>query len=222
MKREVILITGQNGSGKTTTLRALYGQSVRGVAVTSGFSEDAFNGLEFHDLPGLLGWLDARGAFANKGTPFRVQYNPLSNEQDAMFHLGLELGNCQLFLEEADRFDYDYWYDYAVQRGRHHGVSIIANFNNLVLAEKQLRRQATTVLSFRQVEESDLGALAHYFGDLAFLLPNFPDHAALRWSPGQPVGVYYTPLYSGSPLKLPSEPDARPQISLDTRELPEQ
>lgn len=218
MKRQVVLITGQNGSGKTTTLRSLYARCPRAIGAASGFTEDAFTGEDFPDLAGLVEYLKLRGAFDSEHVPFRVQYEPLSHERDAMFHLGLEVGNATLFLEEADRFDYGYWYDYAVQRGRHHRLSIVANFNNLVLAEKELRRQTTTLLAFRQVEPSDLDTLGHYFGDLAYLLPNFPDHAALSWSPGAPVSVFYTPLYKGKPISLPSSTVERSEISLDTPE----
>lgn len=147
----------------------------------------------------LLSDLDSEGAFGSRA-PFRHAYDfepgtdPADNERP--FAVALSAGNCALILEEADRFDLasSEHYRECVYRGRHYGVSIVA----LSLTPKDLptdlRRQATRIISFRQVMPADLDWLSEVMGEKAYELaalpgpPSPPPHPALCWEPQR--GVY--------------------------------
>lgn len=190
MQREVILIFGQTGSGKTYEAKRIFESCPRAVVAEAGFDE--FPALTFQTYPELVLHLDRLGAFENKRTPFRVSYTPLISEHGLIFDLSLELQDCWLFLEEADRFDDPRQfpeYDEVITRGRHYGVSICALGLHPYKLPKELRRQATKIICFRQTERSDIEWIAEHVGELAYQLPELsgppmrPPNAYLYWTP---------------------------------------
>lgn len=188
MQRSVVLIFGQTGSGKTYAAARGYAACPRAIVAECGFGE--FPGIAFGDFNELVLYLERIGAFQNKSVPFRVSYTPRLFEQHLIFLLAQELGNCWLFLEEADRFDDPrtcYEYDEIITRGRHYGVSLCAVGLHPYLLPIDLRRQATKIISFRQTEPNDIKWIGERVGDLAFELaelpgpPAAPPHPFLLW-----------------------------------------
>mgnify|MGYP001603275800 CR=1 FL=1 len=135
MQREVILISGQTGTGKTTLARRMFAETPRAFLADAGFEE--FPARYFGDYSGLIQHLAAIGAFSDfrssslrlSHVPFRVGYTPLTVEHGLIFDAAAELGNLTLYLEEADRFEDPSQlpeYDEVITRGRHYGVSVVA------------------------------------------------------------------------------------------------
>lgn len=175
MQREVRLRMGMTGSGKSYGAARFFTQCPRAIVAECGYEE--FDAIRFTRFPEMVLYLERIGAFKNPGAPFRVSYTPLIHEYALMFQTALELGNCWLFLEEADRFGdpRDFWeYDEVITRGRHRGISLCALSLHPFSLPIDLRRQATSIISFKQTEPSDLKWLADHVGDLAYELPNLP------------------------------------------------
>lgn len=190
MQRDVILIFGQTGSGKTHMAKDLFSKCPRAIVAEAGFDE--FPALVFRDYASLVLYLDKIGAFENPNVPFRVSYSPLISEHGLIFDLSLEIKNCWLFLEEADRFDDPRQfaeYDEVITRGRHYGISICALGLHPYKLPKELRRQATKIICFRQTERSDIEWIAEHVGEKAYLLPDLsgppanPPNPYLIWTP---------------------------------------
>lgn len=146
-------------------------------------------GVEFGEFSDMVRWLEARQCFKSQ-VPFRVCYSPFDDEHGLVFDLAASLENCELYLEEGDRFDYEMEYQRIVVRGRHYGVGVVAVGLNYVLLPKPLRRQATRIVAFQQIDPDDTDALAKQVGPLAYEMG--PDEAGkfkhrpfsyLDWNP---------------------------------------
>ncbi len=175
MQREVKFRLGQTGSGKTWGAAQEFRTRPRAIVAECGYDE--FPAIRFAEFPDLVLYLERIGAFSSKSVPFRVSYTPRASEYEFMFALALELGDVWLYLEEADRFGDPktcYAYDEVVTRGRHDGISIMALSLNPFALPIDLRRQATSIVSFRQTEEPDVKWVAAKVGDLAYELPALP------------------------------------------------
>lgn len=192
MQRDVILISGQTGTGKTTLARRMFGETPRAFLADAGFEE--FPARYFGEYPSLVQHLSAIGAFSDfrssslrlSHVPFRVAYTPRLNEHALIFDTAVELGNLTLFLEEADRFADPGQlpeYDEVITRGRHYGISIVAISTHPYGLPKELRRQATRIIAFHQDEPSDLDYLADRIGEAAYTLPQLPRFSYLDWAP---------------------------------------
>ena len=196
MQREVVIITGQTGAGKSSLARRMFDETPRAFLVDADFKE--FRCTYYDDYTLFVQHLSARGAFSDFRTPpgrlsyvpFRVGYTPLSSEHGLVFDTAAELGNLTLFLEEADRFADPGQlpeYDEVITRGRHYGVSIVAISTHPFGLPKELRRQATRIIAFHQEETSDLDYLANRIGEAAYTLPKLPKFSYLDWAPFAPI-----------------------------------
>ena len=196
MQREIILVVGKTGSGKTTWAKSLFAQTPRALLADAGFQE--FPALYFAEYPEFVHYARTQGAFSDfQSSPFRLSYVPFRwgytpriVEEPLIFDTAMELGNCVLFLEEADRFEDPRTlqeYDEVISRGRHHGVSIVAVTPHPYGLPKDLRRQATRIIAFNQDEPGDLDYLAARMGDAAYTLPSLPRFTYLDWSPFAPI-----------------------------------
>ena len=175
MQREVKLRFGQTGSGKSYGAAEFFKTLPRAIVAECGYDE--FPALRFTEFPDLVLYLERIGAFANPNAPFRVSYTPRIAEYGLIFDVALEAGNCWLFLEEADRFgdpSQNWSYDEIITRGRHRGISICALSLHPFKLPIDLRRQATSLVSFRQTEPNDIKWIADHVGDTAYELPNLP------------------------------------------------
>lgn len=192
-QRDVEIINGQTGSGKTTEAKARCAKYSRVLVLEAGFDE--FPVTHFPDADSLLLHLDGRGAFPRNGrpslVPFAVGFSPLEREYDWSFELARELGNCHIVLDEGDRFNPRELeaYDEIITRGRHWGVSLVVVGLHAYALPKNLRRQATRITAFRQVDPSDLDALAETVGPAAYGIGpdssgifRLPDFSRLDWT----------------------------------------
>lgn len=190
-QREVVLILGQTGSGKTFRARQLALGLHRVLVADSGFGDfrpiEACGGFEQ-----LLVRLEDLCAFSGHWAPFRLScdfspgVDPADN--DRPFAAALELGNCWLFLEEADRFSFDsFHYRECVYRGRHYGVSLCAVSLRPRDLPTDLRAQATQIISYRQILPADLDWLAEVMGKDAYQLAELPGPPA---PPPHPCGIW--------------------------------
>ncbi len=193
-QREIALINGQTGSGKTTEARARCAGLSRVLVLEAGFDE--FPVTHCPDADSLLLSLERGRAFPKEGhpslVPFALGFSPLEREYDWCFELARELGNLTLIMDEGDRFNPRELenYDEIITRGRHWGVSLVVVGLHTFALPKNLRRQATRVTAFRQVDPSDLDALAESVGPLAYSLGpdasgkfSLPDFSRLEWTP---------------------------------------
>lgn len=172
MQREVKIGLGQTGSGKSYDAARFYATCPRAIVAECGYDE--FPGMHFAEYPAMVQYLDRIGAFKSEHVPFRVSYSPRIAEYELMFETALELTNCWLFLEEADRFGDPREcepYDEVITRGRHSRISIFALSVRPPKLPIDLRAQATSIVSFRQTEPADVKWIADKVGDLAYKLP---------------------------------------------------
>ena len=185
VQREVKIRLGQTGSGKSYGAAQFFQTLPRALVAECDYNE--FPATRFDEFPELVLYLEKIGAFKNPHTPFRVSYTPRIYEYPLIFSTVLELKNCWVFLEEADRFGdpADTWeYDEIITRGRHNGISICALSLHPFMLPIDLRRQATSIVSYRQTEPADIKWIADHVGDIAYELPN------LAGPPGVPPFPY--------------------------------
>lgn len=172
MQREVRLRLGQTGSGKTYGSAQHFAQCPRAIVAECSFKE--FPAVRFEEFPDLVVYLDKLRAFENPHVPFRVSYTPRKSEYPLIFEAALELSNCWLFLEEADRFgdpEETPGYDEIITRGRHYGIHIEALATHPFNLPVDLRRQCTSLVSYRQIEPRDVKWIADLVGPSAYELP---------------------------------------------------
>lgn len=182
MQRDVVLILGKTGSGKTTFLREHLKTATRSLVVDADFCE--LPGQPCSTLDELLERLESQDA-GGAGF-FRCIWTPALDELAAPFVVAREYGPILLTLEEADRFPPPAEcpeYAEIIARGRHYGVSIAAASLYPFALPAELRRQATRIVSFRQHEPRDIDWLSAVLGEAAEQLPDLPQHAYLDWSP---------------------------------------
>lgn len=198
-QREVTIVLGQTGSGKTFWSSEFVRTHPRVLIADAGFDE--FGVPSFPEYDGLLNYLDERKAFGTK-RPFRAAYNFRPEEFALAFDTALRLGDTLLVLEEADRFSEvirdvdnrivyggsaDPDYRECLYRGRHYGVSLLLISLSPRAIPTEVRRQATRIVSFRQMFPTDVDWLSDVVGPEAEKLPTLPGpparppHPYLLW-----------------------------------------
>lgn len=183
MQREVTLIFGQTGSGKTTFARSLLDGLQRALVAEANFAE--YPALPFADFGLLVAYLEKINA-RSPASFFKVSYSPRLFELPLIFDLALSYGPLTLLLEEADRFEdprYCIEYDEVITRGRHYGVSIVALALHPFKIPIELRRQATKIVCYRQIDPQDLRWLSEVMGEAAYSIPSLPAFTPLIWIP---------------------------------------
>lgn len=179
MHREVILVCGVTGSGKTTWARQ--------------FTEK-LSRLFVYDIAASfkVNYVDAEtlADFAESPTQnFRLGvYSPYdTNVLTAAAYL---IGNCFLVLEEISTL-YNIGarihgpLQEAVLLGRQRALSILAISQRASYIPITLRSQASRIISFRQQEPADLKWLADFMGKRAEILPSLQDLHCLDWHKGE-------------------------------------
>lgn len=183
MQREVILVLGKTGSGKTTWARNFIQTKSRVLVVDAGFGD--YPATSIPSLNELI--LTADRLNANGNGFFRLTYTPRINETPIIMDLSRVLGNCLLTLEEADRFDDPKVcpeYDEIISRGRHYGVSILGISLYPFKLPADLRRQATRIICYRMHEPRDLDYLEDIIGEDVSRLPGLEPFHYLDWQAG--------------------------------------
>ena len=197
MQRDVTLVLGTDGTGKTTLADRLSHRGNRVLILDAGFSQfRAENCADIDAAAKRLGELRAFGTSA----PFRISFTPLPDEIDLAFLLARDLGDCTVVAEEADRFrTMGPWQTDYIYRGRHWGVSIIAVTIQPYALPKDLRRIVREVFAYRMTEESDIEYLAGIVGDAAYSVPSLrgpgknssPPYDHLHWEVGNEAKIIY-------------------------------
>lgn len=186
MQREVVLIFGQTGSGKSYLARSMAREYGRVLVADAGFGD--YSPIEeVQSYDSLLERLKSYGAF--DGRPFRLSYDFRPIEFELPFSTVLNLRDTMLVLEEGDRFDPEMDdFGEVIFRGRHYGISILCVSLHPRSISTELRRQATKIISFRQIFPDDIQWLAEVVGDEAYRLaelpgpPEKPPHPYLLWT----------------------------------------
>lgn len=199
MQRRVDHIYGPTGAGKTYRAGEMFNTSPRAVLADADFAE--FNALYFPTLEALNDHLDKIGAYTNPVVPFRVAYTPRNAaEFDVLCEIVYELGSVRFFIEEADRFPEPgeiYWFNEIYVRGRHKGVDVVLLALHPFLISKEWRRQTTSLVTFRQIEPSDIEWLEKFVGPLARELPKLagppdqPPFPYLEWRPSHGAKIIH-------------------------------
>ena len=177
MQRDIVIVVGQTGCGKTTWARGMVKTLSRCLILDASFGE--FDAVTYPDFPSLVAAVDGKSFF-------RAAYTPRQFEIPSMFDLARVLGRCHLVIEEADRLDDPRVfpeYDEAISRGRHYGVSLTGISLYPAKLPAMLRRQATRVIAFRQIEPRDIDYLAEIIGPAADDLPDLAPFHYVDWSP---------------------------------------
>jgi hypothetical protein len=226
VQRDLTLVFGGDGTGKTQyVIRQIIPRHSRVLILDAGFDDypaTSFNSLD--DLWRVLGDMKAY----QSARPFRVAYTPTPDEYDLMFLLARDLGNCLIVAEEADRFNpMGPWETEYVYRGRHWGVSMVGLTIQPFGIPKDWRRILKELISFRQVEPSDIEYTAALIGEKAYDLPNLPGpggqakppYPFIRWTPTEGATVHGHLLHTDSPRNPPPlqspkpEPEPEPVLS---------
>lgn len=178
MFREVVLVCGVTGSGKTTWARQFTRKLSRLLVYDIALSFD----VEYVDAGTIAALTD--------GPPpaFRLGiYDP--RDADVLCAAAFMVGDCWLVLEEISTL-YNIGQrihgplQEAVLLGRQRSLSILAISQRASYIPITLRSQASRVITFRQQEPADLKWLADFIGKQAEILPSLPDLSCLDWHKG--------------------------------------
>lgn len=182
VQRDVVLILGKTGSGKTTFARHLVRPLPRVFIADADFRE--FGALSFNTFSDVSAYLEKKSP---PGNFFRVSYTPYTSEYPLIFDLSRLIAPVHLVLEEADRFEdprYCLEYEEVIARGRHSGVSIVALSRYPYALPPMLRREATRIIAFHHHEPSDLNWFSDVMGTDTEMLSELKEHEFLDWRPG--------------------------------------
>lgn len=183
LQRDVVLVLGKTGSGKTTWAKNFIRGLSRVIILDAGFGD-----YEAEECPDLHTLIEKVEKASNNGRGFfRYSYTPRANESAFIFDLARLVGPCWVVIEEADRLgDARFMpeYDEVISRGRHYGVSLLAISLYPYKLPSDLRRQATRLISFRQHEPRDIDYLYDVIGEDVSRLPELPQYHYLDWKAG--------------------------------------
>lgn len=182
--RNVRLILGPTGSGKTTIARELVRTIPRALILDAGFTE--YSSVHVFELADLYKYLQEA---AQPGKSFKVSYTPIEPDYATCFEWARAIGEAEdvtLVMEEADRFptpESMAAFMELVTRGRHYGVHLLALSTYPFNMSIALRRQATEIYSFRQHEPRDLKWLGDVMDmDTLANIEDLGEYEYLRWT----------------------------------------
>lgn len=178
MFREVILVCGVTGSGKTTWARQFTNKLPRLFVYDIALS-----------FP--VQYLDAESIanFAQEPSDnFRLGIYD-SRDADVLAAAAFVVGNCWLVLEEISTL-YDVGarvhgpIQEAILLGRQRALSMLIISQRASYIPITLRSQASRIISFRQQETADVKWLTDFMGKQAEILPTLPDLSCVDWHKG--------------------------------------
>lgn len=177
MDREVVIILGKTGYGKSTWLRKF------AVKFPKLFVFDPFRAMQAEYLTSeqILERHD-KGDFKNRSR-FSVGSNILP-DLDLLGAVSFLTGNCVFVIEECgvafhkgERIPD--WLSEIIFLGRHQSVSVVLTAQRAASIPIELRSQASRFVSFRQTEKHDVKWCEDYVGDRAQELATLPKFECL-------------------------------------------
>jgi len=162
MKREIILIFGKTGSGKSTLNKRLLLPNLDRCIIIDALLEYE-NGIVFTKFTDLVDYVnDNELYFPEKKFNLIVRFD---NDSDIeyLFKLIYEIGNLYLVLEEAEIYISPYAkqsnFLRLVRYGRHKAISIIGIARRTSELSLDFRSQVNTIYTLKQTEVKDLKTL---------------------------------------------------------------
>jgi AAA+ ATPase superfamily predicted ATPase len=203
--REVVLITGKTGSGKSTLFRELI-QGQKRFIIFDTLSEyrnpdNPFPALFIRNIKDLLEYLST-----NHRKAFRIVFDPEDPDQKIILETGETLTifelTCKVIYEALSDVAFgveeiaSYVYPgYAppylrkiVRFGRHSSISIYATTQRPPEIPPVIRAQITKFISFRQHEPRDIEWIRQIIGDEASKLKNLK---RFTWGKPMVLGEHY-------------------------------
>ena len=156
--RQVVLILGKSGTGKTVLAKRLT-ENCKRILILDPLFE--FGGTIFFTADEVAAYLE------NNPEEFRIVLRPQEEEDvEFFFRIARSVGNVTLLVDEAEIYispgsmpDAFRW---LVHFGRHVRVSIIAVARRAPELNVYLRAQQTSMISFAQTEPRDVDHLVEY------------------------------------------------------------
>jgi hypothetical protein len=193
-KRDVILLGGVTGSGKTFFGNALLYHYPR-VIIASPIEEDEqeYDGIQTESFDDLVEKIDE--VIKNKKKTWRFKISDLS-EIDSLYSfaysLGYDVGGFMLAIEEAETTipgsgaNLSQEFRNLLLKGRHPQVSMMFIIQRFSLLNINVRSQWRRIISFAQTEPADIAWLETASGNPIFeQLPSFPDRRYIDMVRGQ-------------------------------------
>lgn len=155
MERNIFLIFGKTGTGKTTLAKKLFSEYKRIIIVDS--LAEYQNGIIFYTYEDFRDYI----LFKTDRENFRyILRFTTDDEIEQMFNLVFDLTDFVLVLEEAEIYISPYTkksnFLRLVNYGRHREISIIGIARRTSELSLQLRAQVNKIYSFKQTEIQDI------------------------------------------------------------------
>lgn len=181
LSREVVIITGKTGYGKSTWLQQ-YAKRFSRIWAFDPFAKFPCNYLNEEGILNAAGVIDAN-------TKFSLGSHNI-DDLDLIGACSYLTGNNALVLEECG-FIFNKgerlpdWLKDIVFLGRHMEVSLIVTAQRAAYIPIDLRSQANRVISFWQTELTDVDWLEQYYGERLGEIENLPIYTCLDYDGGK-------------------------------------
>ena len=173
---EVVLISGQRGTGKSTLLRMI-ARRAKKVIVYDPLFEHGMLGVKTRNVEDVA-QLD------------RVVFQPINNDEktfeDFCRTIWNKRDNVLVFIDEvdehADLYNLPPFFGRLVRLGRHKGIGVIGITRRIANVNKTLPALSHHIISFRQTLPNDVAYLADFITwDNASKLKTLPDFCYLHF-----------------------------------------
>jgi len=204
--REVVLITGKTGSGKSVLMKEMILQQPRVIVFDSVLEYPAADPpfpaiyiYGYHDLVSFL--------VKNQRKPFRIVFVPIEDPQSKII---LKTGEELTVFELVSKIIYEtlhqvtfaveeianymnknslpLYFDKIIRLGRHSSISIYATTQRPADMHPNLKAQCTKFISFKQHLPNDIDWIKQVIGDEAFMLK---DLETFVWGKGMSKDRHY-------------------------------
>lgn len=162
MTREVILIFGKTGSGKTVKAKSISDKYERKVIIDSMY--EYHDGLIFYDYESFAFYLK-RYYDSDKPFSYILRFNS-DPEYDKMFIVLFAMRNYLLIVEEAELYISPMArrteFNKIVRYGRHKEISILGIARRASELSQDFKAQVNKIYSFVQTNPIDLQIMRYY------------------------------------------------------------